>query len=198
MVEPPHEHAVEHRVETSVGMPSIEGFAILRPASVIGRLSLRCRNELAVRIGADTGLDLSAPINRATTGTGISALRLGPDEWLLLAEAEADPWLGARIGTVAHGGEVAVIDVTHRTAGFVATGPKIVDVLASGCPLPLDLAAFPIGRATRTVFAKTEVVLWRRAADAFHIEVARSFVPYLAGVLGNAVRNEAAIAAARS
>ena len=51
-----------------------------------------------------------------------------------------------------------------------------------------DLKAFPIGMATRTMFDKAEIVLWRRAATTFHVEVWRSFAPYLAGSLAEAAR----------
>ena len=37
---------------------------------------------------------------------------------------------------------------------------------------------------TRTVFAKAEIVLWRRAEQRFHLEVARSFAAYVHELLG--------------
>jgi sarcosine oxidase subunit gamma len=36
---------------------------------------------------------------------------------------------------------------------------------------------------TRTVFGKTEIVPWRRAADGFHVAVARSFAAYVHALL---------------
>lgn len=197
MVEPDDEQAVEHRADAGLVLPVATGVAGTRSAPVIGRLSIRCAIGVAQRIGADIGLDLASDINRATTAPGTAALRLGPDEWLLLAEREADPWLAARIGSVAGGAPIAVIDVTHRTAGLVLEGPRVEDVLASGCPLPLDLAGFPVGRATRTLMAKAEVVLWRRGPETFHIEVARSVLPYTIQFLAEAIRSEQAIMAAR-
>ena len=56
-------------------------------------------------------------------------------------------------------------------------------MLNAGCPLDLDLAEFPVGMCTRTVFAKADIVLWRTRADAFHLEVWRSFAGYVAGLL---------------
>jgi sarcosine oxidase, subunit gamma len=38
------------------------------------------------------------------------------------------------------------------------------------------------------VFDKVEMVLWRRAQAAFHIELWRSFAPYLAASLAEAAR----------
>jgi sarcosine oxidase subunit gamma len=41
---------------------------------------------------------------------------------------------------------------------------------------------------TRTMLAKSEVVLWRTAADAFRLEVWRSFAAYVAQFLAEAGR----------
>jgi sarcosine oxidase subunit gamma len=44
---------------------------------------------------------------------------------------------------------------------------------------------------TRTLFGKAEIVLWRTAPDAFHIEVWRSFARYVLDCLGEALREYA-------
>jgi sarcosine oxidase subunit gamma len=58
-------------------------------------------------------------------------------------------------------------------------------VLTSGCPLDLSAQAFPVGMVARTLFHKAEIVLWRRE-EGFHLEVWRSFAPYVAGHLAAA------------
>jgi sarcosine oxidase subunit gamma len=63
------------------------------------------------------------------------------------------------------------------------SGPNAATILSGACPLDLDLAEFPVGMCTRTVLAKADVVLWRTRADAFHLEVWRSFASYVTGVL---------------
>jgi len=37
--------------------------------------------------------------------------------------------------------------------------------------------------ATRTMFMKADIVLWRTGAETFHIEVWRSFAPYVWSLL---------------
>ncbi len=59
------------------------------------------------------------------------------------------------------------------------TGHRAAWCLNAFCALDLDLHAFPIGMCTRTLIGKAEVVLWRIAAEVFHIDVPRSFVPYV-------------------
>jgi sarcosine oxidase subunit gamma len=160
-----------------------------------GRLALRADHPVSERIGAALGLSLAIPINRATSADALAALRLGPDEWLLIADAERDPWLSARIGEAAAELPYSLVDVSHRTATLILEGPAVEAVLAAGCPLPLAPSDFPVDRATRTLLAKAEIVLWRRAAQRFHIEVAASFAPYVVTFLEQAIAAEAAITA---
>lgn len=175
-------------------LPGDETIARLATAGTMGRLVLRADLDTARLVGAAIDLPLDVPVNRAAAGESAAALRLGPDEWLLLADAERDPWLSARIGEAAAGAPHALVDVSHRSVGLVLEGPEVEAILATGCMLPLDAAAFPLDRATRTLFGKAEIVLWRRSSDRFHIEVATSFAPYVIGLLAQAIADEAVIA----
>ena len=56
----------------------------------------------------------------------------------------------------------SLVDVSQRQAGLAVDGPRARDLIASGCPLDLDPESFPVGMCARTLFAKAEVVLWRR------------------------------------
>jgi sarcosine oxidase subunit gamma len=90
--------------------------------------------------------------------------------------------------SVLEGTAHSLVDVSHRQIGLIASGPAAARVLNAGCPLDLGLKAFPVGFATRTLFDKVEIVLWRRAAVTFHVEVWRSFAPWLAASLAEAAR----------
>ena len=74
-----------------------------------------------------------------------------------------------------------------RGAGPLGLRKKLRHVRHEGAR-NLDASAFPVGMCTRTVLAKAEVVLWRTAAEAFRLEVARSFVSYVAEFLAEAER----------
>ena len=129
------------------------------------------------------GLAIPAQPCRAATAGDVAALWLGPDEFLLLGAALDD--IAAAFGPVPH----ALVDVSHRQIGLRLDGEDAAALLAGGVPLDLAPAAFPPGMCTRTVFEKAEIVLWRTGAAAWHIEIARSFAPYVQAML-------AAIAAA--
>jgi sarcosine oxidase, subunit gamma len=59
----------------------------------------------------------------------------------------------------------------------VVEGPRSAEILNAGCPLDLD--RFAVGRATRTIFETVEIVLLRLSEDRFHVEVWRSFAPWM-------------------
>lgn len=154
-------------------------------APAAARFSLRGSAESLAPAAAPLGAALPTRINTASGTPAGAALMLGPDEWLLLAERGED--LSAAIEAAASGPH-ALVDVSHRQIGITVSGPLAEAVLNAGCPLDLSEAAFPVGMATRTVFAKAEIVLWRTGAQTFRIEIWRSFASYLQGLLTDAAR----------
>jgi sarcosine oxidase subunit gamma len=120
------------------------------------------------------GLPLPRVACRSASRHGTHALWLGPDEWLLLA----DKPLTMR----------GLIDISHRQVALRLSGPHAASALNMGCPLDLDPGVLPVGACTRTLFGKADIVLWRVAAQTFHIEVARSFAPYVVALLREASR----------
>ena len=176
-------------------LANVPDVARLEDAGALSRFVVRGDDAAVAGLAAWLGVLPPKHINRAQTigddlATHRSVLKLGPDEWLVLAGSASD--------LQPHGPETSrlvLVDISHRNAGLLISGPRVEAVLAAGCPLPLESAAFPIGRATRTLYAKAEIVLWRRAETTFHVEVARSFAPYLVAHLGEAIDIEAALAA---
>lgn len=157
-------------------------------AAPMARFSLRLPDAAISAAATALDLDLAGPINRAVSTAGRTAMRLGPDEWLILySEAEPSTAVEA-LDNALEDGVFALVDISHRQIGIELVGEAAATMLSAGCPLDLDLAAFPVGMATRTVFLKTEIVLWRTGTTAFHIEVWRSFAPYLWALLAEVGR----------
>jgi sarcosine oxidase, subunit gamma len=122
---------------------------------------------------------------RANVRETRATLWLGPDEYLLLdfaAGASAQATLTGFESALA-GVPHSLVDISHRQFAFEVNGPHAATILNGACPLDLDLREFPIGMCTRTVLAKADIVLWRTAQTAFHLEVWRSFAGYVSGVL---------------
>jgi len=151
------------------------------------RLIVRIRTATIEAATAPLGFTLPVEPCRAVTAADRSALWLGPDEWLILA-APSDP-LATALAQTLQPHPHSLVDVSHRQCAIELTGPAAADVLNAGCPLDLDAAAFPPGMCTRTVLARSEIVLWRIGVAAFHLEVARSFAPYVRAFLLEAARD---------
>ncbi|MBO0905822.1 sarcosine oxidase subunit gamma [Jiella sonneratiae] len=160
-----------------------------------GRLAFRIRPAaLAGRSDID-GFDLTGPINsRISAGEGDgagrrTALRLGPDEWLLLVGADEVDERSEAIGAALSGAAFSLVDVSHRDVTFEVTGEGADVVINAGCPIDLSAKAFPVGSATRTLLGKAEIVLQRLGPDSFTVTSWRSFAPYVRGFLIEAARH---------
>ncbi len=166
---------------------------ILPPA---GRFILRLDEAGLTRQPRLASMTIAQPINHWSGTAGQVAVRLGPDEWLLIV-TESDPGAAAaemHAALAPH--HYALIDISHRNVGLEVSGAAAIDVLNSGCPLDLRNKAFPPGRGTRTQLGKAEIVLLRLhdVADeirsptpVFRIESWRSFGRYLHDFLQQAI-----------
>ena len=147
------------------------------------------RGGEGVRVACGMVFGAEPPLRPGSAGEGErAALWLGPDEWLLIAGSPDAGAIAELLESVLEGTAHSLVDVSHRQIGLIVSGPAAARVINAGCPLDLGLEAFPVGFATRTLFDKAEIVLWRRAETTFHVEVWRSFAPYLAASLAEAAR----------
>jgi sarcosine oxidase subunit gamma len=146
--------------------------------------------RVALRLAdpAATGLALPTQVGaRVAEGTR-AALCLGPDEWLLEAPETDGPALLDTLAGLA--GPLSAVEVSDREVTYALEGPRVLDLLATGCPR--DLARMRVGTGARTVFDTAQVVLTREAADRFHLTVWRSFAPHVRALLDIAARELAA------
>jgi sarcosine oxidase subunit gamma len=82
-------------------------------------------------------------------------------------------------------------DVSHRNTAILVSGPGSAAAINASCPQDLSLAVFPVGACSRTLLGKVEIVLLRTAADAFRVEVWRSFSDYAFGLLAEGAKDAA-------
>lgn len=102
-------------------------------------------------------------------------IRLGPDEWRLMAPLSDDGRLAARVASGLAGGPGALVNVSSASTIIAVTGEHAADLLATGTGIDLDPAAFPPGRAVRTHIGNAQALVQRRAEDAFDLHVPRSY-----------------------
>ncbi|MEM7749875.1 MAG: sarcosine oxidase subunit gamma family protein [Pseudomonadota bacterium] len=176
---------LEASAEAATRSESEFDIAKAKPAA---RFSLRINPELVGGKSPVAGFDLQQPINRLA-GTDKMSMRLGPDEWFLVAD-EQDPAelfhdVQQAIGDTHH----SLVDISHRNIALVLSGPCTTDVLNTGCALDFHASAFPESMATRTVFAKAEVIIARLPGEStYRIECWRSFGRYLEAFFRNSAR----------
>jgi sarcosine oxidase, subunit alpha len=148
--------------------------SVLAPTT---RLSVRAGAVAATGIGLALGVLLPTVPCRSVISRDRAALWLGPDEWLILAPENAAELAAQATKAADHA--ASVVDVSHASRTLEITGPKAAWCLNAVCALDLDMHAFPVGMCTRTLAAKADIVLWRIAPEVFHLDVARSLVPYV-------------------
>jgi sarcosine oxidase, subunit gamma len=154
-----------------------------------GRLALRevpFLTQLNVRAVAGPDRPELPPVNTVAEWGEGHVLGLGPDEWLVVsAPGTAGPLESDLIESGLPGEDAArrlgaVVDVSAQRTTLVASGPAVRDLLAHGCALDLNPAAFGVGRCAQTMLAHAQIILWHVAPDEFRILVRPSFAPYLA------------------
>ncbi len=177
-------------VDLATGRPSAASTALLRQLPPASRLMLRGGAEARAAAADALGLARSDTPCRAVRNQDRAALWLGPDERLLLGPADAalgmEDLLRSALAHMAH----SLVEISHGQAGFELSGARAATALNTGCPLDLDLAAFPVDMCTRTVFAKAQIVLWRTGPETFRVETGRSFAPYVTKILALAARED--------
>jgi sarcosine oxidase subunit gamma len=115
----------------------------------------------------------TAPNTVAENG-GARILWLGPDEWLVAGDAEAEAALGRALA----GTGSAVVDVACAYS-ILTLGGAWRDTLAAGCKLDLRPAAFGPGCCARTLLARASVILEPRSEAEALVYVRPSYESYL-------------------
>jgi len=169
-------------------LPLVTASLGVDPLPPLTRFILRAGPQVRALAEAAFGVGIPDIACRAATDGVRSALWLGPDEWLLLASEADAVAVAAALDAALRLRPHSLVDVSHRQGALRVSGSCATTLISAGCPLDLDVAAFPVGMCTRTMLGKAEVVLWRTADQAFHLEVWRSFINYVSLFLAEAAR----------
>jgi sarcosine oxidase subunit gamma len=159
----------------------------LTPAPNAARASIRAYPDAVAALSSALGVELPTRPKSSASGGGITALWLGPDEWLLIGPDRTDFVALAAKADVLH----SAVDISHRNVGIMVSGPGARVAVNSACPHDLSEASFPVGACTRTVFGKMEIVLHRERADTYRVECWRSFADYCFGMLAEGAHDAA-------
>ena len=136
------------------------------------------------RVLSAIGLNLPIVANTTTSDGGVTALWLGPDEWLITARPGRETEIAGKLQDAVAGLFAAVTDVSEARTVISVTGPCARDLLAKATSLDLHPRAFRAGLCAQTGFARTNMILLQTLDDgapggpAYEIFIADSFADY--------------------
>jgi sarcosine oxidase subunit gamma len=121
------------------------------------------------------GVALPGAPNTLARSATLCAAWIGPRSWLLVAGGDSPlaDFAAARDALAAAGG--ALFDVSFARIAWTVSGPEAATVLAKGCPLDFDAAAFPVGTCAQSLFGHVGALYLRQDRSAFTVMVPRSY-----------------------
>ena len=141
----------------------------------------------AVRTAA--AVELPVEPNTTRRAGSLTALWLGPDEWLLTAPAGEERVLVPAIRAALGDRHAAVIDLTESRTVIAVSGAPARDLLAKGCTLDLHPRAFKVGACAQSGLARAGALLHLvDETPTFEITILRSFADYMWVWLADAAR----------
>ncbi|MDO0930535.1 sarcosine oxidase subunit gamma family protein [Streptomyces sp. DG2A-72] len=151
-----------------------------RPFLAMANLRVDPASEAADRIEKALGAPLPRQCGDTTASGPHAVVWLGPDEWLVLSQADATA-LAAELTEALGGDPGSVVDVSANRTTLELTGPAARQVLEKGCPLDLHPRVFGPGRAVSTTVGPVAVLLWQvDDAPTYRLFPRSSFADYLA------------------
>lgn len=145
---------------------------VLRPEPPSVMLNLRGAADPAFRdaVRDNCGCELPMAANASNKSAHGSILKLGPNEWLLVA-SDGTAWseeLRIPGGTLT--------DVSHARIAIHVDGDESRKMLAKGCAIDLHPRQFPAGTCVQTSIAKIGVILHRPFDDnGYRLYAPRSY-----------------------
>jgi sarcosine oxidase subunit gamma len=137
------------------------------------------------RVLSAIGLNLPTVANTTTSDGGLTALWLGPDEWLITARPGREAEIVGKLEDALAGLFAAVTDVTEARTVIAVAGPRARDLMAKATSLDLHPRAFRAGLCAQTGFARATMILLQTQDDgapggpAYEIFIADSFADYV-------------------
>jgi sarcosine oxidase, subunit gamma len=177
--------------------------SLLRPRGIrlaerseLGKIDLRGDpGDRAFMAAVGRCLDMVLPTEACSSATQgpVTALWLGPDQWLVTCPASDVVFFISTLREALGEVHCALTDVTDGRVALRLAGPNARDVLEKGCLLDLHPRAFPPGRCAQSLLAKASVLIHfaeddPRAGPSFDLHVARSFSHYVFSWLEDAGR----------
>jgi sarcosine oxidase, subunit gamma len=126
------------------------------------------------------GFGLPLAPNTVSQGAGLTALWLGPDEWLIITPPDGESAIVASVESALGDIHSSITDQTGGQTMIRITGPSARDLLAKGCTLDLHPKVFGPGRCAQTMVAKAmATIMYIDDSPTLDLVVRRSFAGYV-------------------
>ena len=154
---------------------------LLAERPFVTMVNLRVNPDLpaATALASVVGVQLPRACGETAEHGPHAVLWLGPDEWLVVSQAEAGS-LTQELAMAADGAHVSVVDVSANRTVLELSGAFARAVLEKGCPVDLHPTAFRPGMAVATTLARIPVVLWQVGPASYRLLPRSSFADYVA------------------
>jgi sarcosine oxidase subunit gamma len=171
---------LEERMRAAA-VPGARGVTLTeRPFITMVNLRVDPASEAAVRIERTLGAPLPRQCGHIAASGPHTLLWLGPDEWLVLSQAD-ETAVTAELREALGSDPGSAVDVSANRTTLELSGPAARLVLEKGCPLDLHPRAFGPGRAVSTTVGPVAVLLWQIDDEpTYRLMPRSSFADYLA------------------
>ena len=145
----------------------------------LGKLNLRASKSASTQVKSVIGCAFPTAANRFSSAGERHVVWLGPDEFLIICEADKDAELASTLESTLNTQHCAVTNITDALAAFHLKGAAVRQVLAKGCAIDLHPSSFASGDAAQTLLSHAAVTMLAVADNELIVICRTSFAPYL-------------------
>ena len=145
----------------------------------LGKLNLRATKSASTQVKSAIGCAFPTAANRFSSAGERHVVWLGPDEFLIICEADKDAELASTLESTLNTQHCAVTNITDALAAFHLKGAAVRKVLAKGCAIDLHPGSFTSGDAAQTLLSHAAVTMLAVADNELIVICRTSFAPYL-------------------
>ena len=157
------------------GKPGLVFFELVH----LGKLNLRVSKSASTQVKSVVGCAFPTAANRFSSAGERHVVWLGPDEFLIICEADKDAELAGTLESALQTQHCAVTNITDALAAFHLKGTAVRQVLAKGCAIDLHSGSFTSGDAAQTLLSHAAVTMLAVADNELIVICRTSFAPYL-------------------
>ena len=161
----------------------------------IMKLNVRGKSrEFISSVGKSLNILLPNEPNTSSSGANVTALWLGPDEWMIHANEKNNDDSNSYIiedelvNKISNTGLGAITDVTDQFVMLNLTGEKIYDLFMKGSPFNFNEFQKKKGAVTQTIINKIDVIIHNKSDNEINLFVRRSFSNHLWSWLNDSAR----------